>query len=190
MKHSLAQTIKKVFFRGTPILSLLMVMASFCSCTNDQYEAMTLSGTWQGDLGIYISDSYGERYDSYQTIIEFVSNGIGSTSGTGYEIDRYSGAPWKYTYNPIEWTISNGVIAIYYPRENYYVRIHDYSLTEYHFSGYMDDNTYFNLTNYDSFNWSYYNGSDYGYGYDSYAKTRGASIDTTKYKMGCKHNVK
>ena len=82
-------------------ISLMMFMTAvfaFTSCTTeDQNEAMTLTGTWQGDLGIYMySDRYNDYYEAYQTTIQFNSSGYGSTSGTGYELDRFQNAPWNY----------------------------------------------------------------------------------------------
>jgi hypothetical protein len=165
---------------------MMMIVSSFTSCTTaDQDEAMTLTGIWEGDLGVAMySDYYGTSYDCYDTTIQFNSNGWGATSGTGYELDRFSNAPWNYLYNPIYWTVSNGTIVISYPMQNNYtVTITDYYLTDNYFSGYMSDGTKFSLHHLASFDWSPY----YNYTYD---KTRSSnSIDMSKFHFVNKHNV-
>ena len=168
-------------------ISLMMFMTAvfaFTSCTTeDQNEAMTLTGTWQGDLGIYMySDRYNDYYEAYQTTIQFNSSGYGSTSGTGYELDRFQNAPWNYIYNPIQWSVTDGTIYIYYPREKMTLRIFDYYLSDKYFSGRMEDGTDFHLTYVGNFDWSPYNNDYYN------AKTRNTSVDMSKYIFGCKHS--
>jgi len=170
------------------LISLMMVMIAafaFTSCTTeDQNEAMTLTGIWQGDLGIYMySSENSDYYEAYQTTIQFNNSGYGSTSGTGYELDRFQNAPWNYIYNPIQWSLTNGTIYIYYPKEGTTIRIFDYYLNDKYFSGKMEDGTEFNLSYVGSFDWSQYDG---GY----YAKTRSTSVDMSKYIFACKHNAK
>lgn len=166
---------------------MMMIASSFTSCTtSDQDEAMTLMGTWEGYLGVAMySDYYGTSYDSYDTTIQFNSSGWGSTSGSGYELDRFHNAPWQYLYNPIYWTVSNGTIVITYPNQgNYTVTIRDYYLTDNYFTGTMSDGTLFKLTHLDSFDWSPY------YSYSNYNVSRGSNtVDMSKFHFINKHNI-
>lgn len=164
----------------------MMMLATLASCmTDDQDASMTLTGTWQGNLGIYMySEDGADMYEAYQTTIHFDNSGLGSTSGTGYELDRFKNAPWSYIYNPIQWSLTDGVIYLYYPKEGTTIRIYNYSLNSNYFSGKMEDGTEFELEYVGYFDWS-----PYSNGYNE-AKTRGISVDRSTYKFACKHNAK
>lgn len=158
------------------ITSLLAVMAmavlslTMTSCDEDVYVADTLEGVWRGNMHVY-SEWNGQVYTAYETEIAFDSNPYEYSSGTGYWIDYYSGAPWDYFASHIEWTVDDGVISIYSIEDNSYFYIYDYSLSGGRFRGWMDsdynDPMQFNLYKTSSSGWDDYEWG-WDYWYDSY----------------------
>ena len=65
-----------------------------------------------------------------------------------------------YYYCEFTWEVYGGEIRIRYADSWNDVYIYDYSLSDYHFSGYMDDGTsrdiHFSLSYDDRFDWSYW----------------------------------
>lgn len=153
---------KKLF---TYLTMALVTVTMFTSCdelwrdSEDREEAYTLEGTWTGYIDTYIYDRYGLSGDSYRTAMYFERED--SYGGWGYEVDydmysRYS----DYYYCEFKWEVYGGEIRIRYADSWNDVYIYDYSLSDYHFSGYMDDGTsrdiHFSLSYDDRFDWSYW----------------------------------
>ena len=153
---------KKLF---TYLTMALVTVTMFTSCdklwrdSEDREEAYTLEGTWTGYIDTYIYDRYGLSGDSYRTTMYFERED--SYGGWGYEVDydmysRYS----DYYYCEFKWEVYGGEIRIRYADSWNDVYIYDYSLSDYHFSGYMDDGTsrdiHFSLSYDDRFDWSYW----------------------------------
>jgi len=142
-----------------------VTVTMFTSCdelwrdSEDREEAYTLEGTWTGYIDTYIYDRYGLSGDSYRTAMYFERED--SYGGWGYEVDydmysRYS----DYYYCEFEWEVYGGEIRIRYADSWNDVYIYDYSLSDYHFSGYMDDGTsrdiHFSLSYDNRFDWGYW----------------------------------
>lgn len=153
---------KKLF---TYLTMALVTVTMFTSCdklwrdSEDREEAYTLEGTWTGYIDTYIYDRYGLSGDSYRTTMYFEREN--SYGGWGYEVDydmysRYD----DYYYCEFTWEVYGGEIRIRYADSWNDVYIYDYSLSDYHFSGYMDDGTsrdiHFSLSYDDRFDWSYW----------------------------------
>lgn len=153
---------KKLF---TYLTMALVTVTMFTSCdelwrdSEDREEAYTLEGTWTGYIDTYIYDRYGLSGDSYRTTMYFERED--SYGGWGYEVDydmysRYS----DYYYCEFKWEVYGGEIRIRYADSWNDVYIYDYSLSDYHFSGYMDDGTsrdiHFSLSYDNRFDWGYW----------------------------------
>ena len=153
---------KKLF---TYLTMALVTVTMFTSCdelwrdSEDREEAYTLEGTWTGYIDTYIYDRYGLSGDSYRTAMYFERED--SYGGRGYEVDydmysRYS----DYYSCEFEWEVYGGEIRIRYADSWNDVYIYDYSLSDYHFSGYMDDGTsrdiHFSLSYDNRFDWGYW----------------------------------
>ena len=124
------------------LLALIMMALSmtFVSCTDDdEYEAYTLEGAWEGDMGVMIN-GYVANYST----IYFDKNPYQYASGEGYQVDYFgSSSPWRhgneyYVANHIRWQVYNRVIQLYYVEEDIYAEIRDYSLSSGYFTGYID----------------------------------------------------
>lgn len=157
---------KKIYNYITLVLMVMTSVTLFTGCDDrywndnrDRDEAYTLEGTWTGYIDTYLYDRFGIRGDSYRTTMYFEREN--SYGGWGYELDynlysRYD----DYYYCEFRWDVVNGNIRISYADSWNTVYIYDYTLTDYHFRGYMDDGTtrdiYFDLA-YDSrFDWGYW----------------------------------
>ena len=153
---------KKLF---TYLTMALVTVTMFTSCdelwrdSEDREEAYTLEGTWTGYIDTYIYDRYGLSGDSYRTTMYFEREN--SYGGWGYEVDydmysRYD----DYYYCEFKWEVYGGEIRIRYADSWNDVYIYDYSLSDYHFSGYMDDGTsrdiHFSLSYDNRFDWGYW----------------------------------
>ena len=93
------------------MLTAVMLAAlsfSFTSC-EDESIASSLQGTWEGNM--YISSEWNGRvYNATYTEIEFLLDPFRYTKGSGYWVDHYSGAPWDYIANHIDWRVDDQVI--------------------------------------------------------------------------------
>lgn len=156
------------------IMTAIMLAAlsfSFTSC-EDEAIASTLQGTWEGNM--YISSEWdGRVYNATYTEIEFLPSSFSYTSGSGYWVDHYSGAPWDYIANHIDWRVDDQVITVYFREEKTSIQIYDYRLNDKYFKGTIYDNgTYvdFSLVHTSSPNWDEYNywGYDGWYYYDGW----------------------
>ena len=184
-------------------IAMLTTCVSLTSCMDeDVEESIVLSGQWYGDWGMYyqMRDPYTGRvitYNSYDTDIVFYPDYNYATHGYGYQVDWYRYGPYEKLSFRFEWSITNGIVEIYYPGyPEYNTFIRDYRLSNDYFSGYLgNSNIRFNLAKIrDYYDWSYYYGYDYhpwGWGY---IKTRSTgseeetpSTDGTIIKIGSRY---
>lgn len=126
----------------TSLLAMVLMMAMtatfFVSCTTeDEYEAYTLEGAWEGDMGVVFGG-----YRSVRSVIYFDRDPYRYASGSGYQADYFNQSGWGYRYdyiaNNITWSVRNGVIRIHYLEEDVYAEISEYSLNNGYFEGYID----------------------------------------------------
>jgi len=162
------------------MLAILLTMTAATTLTScewweDDAIAHTLEGTWKGNM--YVTSYYDNRYyTATATEITFLRDPYRYSSGDGYWVDYYSGAPWDYVANHIRWTVDNRRIKVYFVEENTEVFIYDYHLNDDRFSGWIEDgdnDVEFNLYHTSSPNWSSYSywGYDDWYGNDYWART-------------------
>ena len=170
----------KHFYKNFWALGLMLAaLFSFSSCMDDDdHIGYDVSGHWFGDMDMYYN---GEK--ALGTEIEFYNASWGYDRGTGVEIDYYR-AHAETTY--FNWRVSNRVIYLTFDNPDLDCAIVDYTLSYDYFRGYIADyytlenQTYFNLRNYDRY-WDnygysgYYNGYDY---YDYYVKGTRAENDS------------
>lgn len=150
------------------MLLLALTATTLVSCDDDSDIAATLEGTWQGKMEL--RTEYQDQY--YQVIsseICFLQDPYSYSSGTGYWIDYYQRSPWRNNQvaNHIQWTVSNGVINVYFVEERTSLEIRNYSLYDGYFRGtiyYRDQVANFSLRQVSSPNWNSY--TDWGYDYD------------------------
>lgn len=163
------------------MMAMMSVMAVSLTSCDDEQIAYTLEGTWRGNM--YISSEWnGRYYNSTATEITFLKDPYAYSSGTGYWVDYYSGAPWDYVANHIEWEVYNRNIRIYFVEDGNSFVIRDYHLNNSRFTGYINDHgtdvefELYNVSrpNYNSYRWGYSGWNNY-YGY-----TRGEDGDSTK----------
>ena len=129
---------KKLFF----IMSVALAATfAFSSCnSDDEDEAMVLSGEWQGDMGMWYEDEYGDQWDADETYIRLVPDHTYATYGIGYQEDYYRHGPYKYLWYKFYWKVIDGVIYFTYPYDpNLDTEIYDYRLTNDYFKGYYGD---------------------------------------------------
>lgn len=153
------------------------------SCDEDAMISDTLQGTWKGYMSVY-QEYNGRVYQSTYSIIDFVKDPYTYTSGRGYWIDYYSGAPFDYIANHIDWKVSNGIIYVYFIEENAQVEIGNYHLSDGRFVGtiyYNDKRIDFSLQHISSPNWD-----DYDYGWDYWTKAYKFANDSTSYMPASK----
>lgn len=173
---------KKIFTLLNAVV-LLSLCALFTACERDEdvEESMVLSGSWQGNWGMYYEyqyrDGYVRRFDSYDTDIEFTPDYRYATHGYGYQVDWYREGPYERLSYRFNWSIHNGVIHITYPANHHYdVDIYDYYLSNNYFSGsFSSGGDAFRLRKLSDFYWDDYYGYDYyEWGWTTWdAKTRG-----------------
>ena len=165
------------------MLAMMGLMTVSLTSCEDEEIARTLEGTWQGNM--YISCRYGGReYDATYTEITFLKDPNRYSSGSGYWVDYYSGAPWDYVANHINWSVDYGTIHIHFIEEGSRISIRDDRLNRDRFWGYISDGNNdvdFELycvdrPNYNSYRWGF---SDWYYGDYSWSRTRGESADST-----------
>lgn len=157
------------------IMALAALSFTFSSCEQDDNdEAMTLAGEWQGDMHVAMEYDNTE-YDAFNTVMRFDYNQYSYASGTGYEIDYYNNSFWgrDYVAYSFYWSVKNGNIYIHYNEDNSDVVIYDYNLDYNYFEGTIksnNQNVYFQLTKTSSqYDWDTYDyGWDYNNPYDGY----------------------
>ena len=172
------------------MLMIAMMALVFTSC-EDEYIADTLEGTWSGNM--YFSSTWdGRTYDITRTEITFLKDPYTYASGSGYWVDYYSGAPWDYVANHINWDVRNSVIYVYFIEDGDRLEIRDYHLNSNRFTGVIYDGS--NVVDFELYNTSrpYYDNYYWGFDswYDNYwARTRGADADNAKVKESPKRFV-
>lgn len=149
------------------MLLLALTATTLVSCDDDSDIATTLEGTWRGNMEV---NTYydGRDYQAVYSEICFVQDPYTYSSGTGYWIDYYQDSPWRNNQvaNHIKWTVSNGVINVYFVEEGTSLQIRDYRLYNGYFEStiYYDNQTVnFSLKQVSSPNWN--NFTDWGYDY-------------------------
>ena len=143
---------------------MLCGLVAFSSCERDPDEDIgyDVRGHWFGDLDMWID---GEKAQGSE--IEFIPTGWGYTYGRGVEVDYYRRGRMVHDF---DYRIRDGIIFLTFDDPNLDCAIVDYRLGYNYFSGYIADSrtlqnqTYFNLRNYDRY-WD-----DYGYGGYYYVK--------------------
>ena len=172
---------KKMF----TMLMMAMMAIVFTSC-EDEYIADTLEGTWEGNM--YIGSEWGGHYyEAASTEITFLIDPFRFTKGSGYWVDYYRDAPWgSYVANHINWSVSNGVIYVYFVEDGDRIEIRDYRLNRNRFVGTIYEGGQFvdfDLYNvrrpydyWDDYRWGY----DYWYNDYYYASTRAGNADSTQ----------
>lgn len=156
-------------------LLFALTATTLVSCDDDSDIAMTLEGTWKGNMQVstYYDGSY---YQAVYSEICFVQDPYSYASGTGYWIDYYQDSPWRSNRvaNHIKWTVSNGCINVYFVEEGTSAQIYDYRLYQGYFEGtiyYGDQVVHFRLSQVSSPNWNSFSwGYDYDDDYYGYAK--------------------
>ena len=150
------------------LIVLFIGLISLQSC--DENIADTLEGTWEGNM--YVSSVYdGMTYNATHTRICFLKDPFRYTSGGGYWVDYYSGAPWDYVANHIDWEVRNRTIYVHFIEENYNIRISNYRIDDDWFYGTLIDGDTpirFELYHTTSPNWNQYKHwgwDDYNYYY-------------------------
>lgn len=163
------------------ILITLIAMATitaFTSCDDDMSRAITLSGEWEGDFGMYYEYAYHDRvyrFDSYDTRIVFYPDHDYATYGYGKQVDYYEYGPYAYQHYRFRWHIDRGDLFLEYPYDpSLNTVIHDYHMYSDRFYGYFGtSNTKFYLHKLaDYYDWGNYSGDYYydprGNWYDYY----------------------
>jgi hypothetical protein len=150
------------------MLLLALTATTLVSCDDDSDIAATLEGTWKGNMEVS-TEYQGQSYQVISSEICFVQDPYSYSSGTGYWIDYYQRSPWRNNQvaNHIQWTVSNGVINVYFVEERTSLEIRNYSLYDGYFRGtiyYGDQVANFRLRQVSSPNWNSY--TDWGYDYD------------------------
>lgn len=174
----------KKFYNLLMIAMMAVTTGSLTSCDEDVLIADTLEGTWEGNM--YVSSYYnGRDYYATRTEITFLIDPFRFTRGSGYWVDYYSGAPWDYVANHIDWRVDNREIIVYFIEDETSVVISDYHLSDSYFTGYIadgDNDVNFKLRHIDSPNWNSYNRWGYDGWHSSYywsRETRGNIPDST-----------
>lgn len=169
----------KTLYKNISMMSILFIaLFSLSSCMDKDEEIgfYVVQGHWFGDMDMYYN---GERARGSE--LEF-NTGWSYSRGTGVEIDYYRrGSITNY----FDWEVHNRILYLTFDDPNLDCAIVDYSLTRDYFSGYianpvtLENETYFNLRNYDRY-WDSYGYGGYYSPYYAPAQTRAEadSIDT------------
>ena len=150
-------------------LITVFTMGLFTSCDDDLNGAMTLSGEWSGDMGMFYEwKKRGRiyRFDADYSYIVFYPQYEYDKYGTGKQVDYYRYGPYERHYYYFRWEIRNGIIYLTYPGDRELdTSISDYSLSYRRFRGrFNGSNSYFELYKMtDYYNWNDYNGNYYYY---------------------------
>ena len=155
-------------------LALFATMLILTSCDEDDQIGSYVSGHWFGDMDMWIDD---ER--ALGSEIEFTTTGWGYTHGTGIEVDYYHRGSITHYFN---WRVRDGIIYMTFDDSNLDCAIVDYNIDQHYFRGYIADSytlenqTYFNLRNYDRY-WN-------TYGYTRYSTRSAEDNDSTQVVKG------
>jgi hypothetical protein len=186
---------------------LMMPVFLLTSCDTDTMIADYLTtGNWEGYMGTYYTNRWGDAFQDgeYHTVWRFNAAGYdnygAATYGTGYEVDYSTSYRNEYAFSSFRWEVHNGNINITYDDPSWNpIRIdwRHYSISRSRFSGTMYDwenRIYeFDMTNYASWDWDYYNrywsrtrsATDADAG-DVYISDNGKSIATGRFAEAMK----
>lgn len=178
---------------STLCIALCTVMATtvLSSCDDDLSRAMTLSGEWRGDFGMFYEYEYYGRiytFDSYDTRLVFYPDYDYATHGYGKQVDYYDQGPYVYQYYYFNWYIDRGDLVLDYPYDpNLNTVIHDYHMSSSTFYGYFgnSNNKFYLRKTADYYDWGGFTGNYYYgprdnwyYGYRNYVKRQPAPADS------------
>ncbi len=177
-KMNMKTSIQSIFMALVAIMSF-----SLTSCEQDEMIAVALDGNWRGNMYVsYRVGNHDEYCDASYSEVCFLRDPSRYASGRGYWVDYYNdyyryGWQRNYIANHIEWEVVNGNIKIHFIEDGAYVTIYDYSLDNYHFSGWIElrhgGRQQFSLTHTSSPNYN-----DYRWGIDrTYIYSNGSSMD-------------
>lgn len=175
------------------MLGLVSVFA-FTACDDDVDRAMALSGDWTGYYGSWYAYDYGHgdivEYDSYKSDVVFYPDYDYATHGYGIQLDYYRTGPYRQQYFRFYWDVKGRDIYLTYPHNHDLdTVIYDYTLSNYHFTGYFgDSDDFFDMTKITSYydwspyydDWGYWYYDDWYYGY---AKTRSLNKDSVEIPL-------
>lgn len=136
---------KKVLFL---MFVAFATMVSFSSCTSDdEREAMALSGEWEGDWRMWYKDTYGRIHRAEYTYIKLVPDYSYATHGYGYQEDYYKTGAYRYLWYKFDWSVKDGVLYLRYRHDSELdTFIRDYKLSNDYFSGYFgESSSYFRM---------------------------------------------
>lgn len=174
-------------------IALCAVMATtvLSSCDDDLSRAMTLSGEWRGDFGMFYEYEYYGRiytFTSYDTRLVFYPDYDYATHGYGKQVDYYDQGPYVYQYYYFNWYIDRGDLVLDYPYDpNLNTVIHDYHMSSSTFYGYFgnSNNKFYLRKTADYYDWGGFTGNYYYgprdnwyYGYRNYVKRQPAPADS------------
>lgn len=102
----------------------------------DRVVTVVLDGCWRGYTHWF---NWWDGHNYTKSEIEFIPRS--NTYGTGYWVDFYDAFPSDfYIFNDIEWEVYNGDVLVHFLQEDSYVTIYSYTLNNYYFKGFIDDN--------------------------------------------------
>ena len=174
-------------------IALCTVMATtvLSSCDDDMSRAMTLSGEWRGDFGMFYEYEYYGRiytFNSYDTRLVFYPDYDYATHGYGKQVDYYDQGPYVYQYYYFNWYIDRGDLVLDYPYDpNLNTVIHDYHMSSSTFYGYFgnSNNKFYLRKTADYYDWGGFTGNHYYgprdnwyWGYRNYVKRQPAPADS------------
>ena len=116
-------------------IALCAVVATtvLSSCDDDMSRAMTLSGEWRGDFGMFYEYEYYGRiytFNSYDTRLVFYPDYDYATHGYGKQVDYYDQGPYVYQYYYFNWYIDRGDLVLDYPYDQTHNTVNiDYQLS-------------------------------------------------------------
>ena len=187
-RHSNETIMKRIYSLLWALPVLLVSTLFLASCVYDPYydegqnynpyypnggdrgRAMTVSGEWQGDFGMFyavVNPLTGKsvQFDSRNSYVLFQPNYYGAAAGWGKQIDFYEYGPLSRRYHRFYWEIRNGVLYLTYPSDhNLDVAIYDYYLSNSTFRGRAGNSNFrFNLRSLIFSGWSAYTGDFFDY---------------------------
>ena len=118
---------KKFYFYMMTLCMIATTSLMLSSCDEDLYDAMEISGEWEGDMGMFVNDGKYE-YDAINTYMAFYPDYEYAKHGYGEQIDYYARpCPVHHQNFFFEWDVVNGVLYITYPyNESLNVALGDY----------------------------------------------------------------
>lgn len=172
-------------------LCAVVASATLSSCDDDMSRAMTLSGEWRGDFGMFYEYEYYGRiytFNSYDTRLVFYPDYDYATHGYGKQVDYYDQGPYVYQYYYFNWYIDRGDLVLDYPYDsNLNTVIHDYHMSSSTFYGYFgnSNNKFYLRKTADYYDWGGFTGNYYYgprdnwyHGYRNYVKHQPAPADS------------